>query len=404
MVCATFLLGAFARRHPIVRRQRMRNDHAYLHHEQFTKRKFSTWASSDSADFRFETPQSCPACQQKCYRLAVYVRHLQRCCPDLVRNVMSSNLATLSPSEMTMWTALASEQEASLRQRALDIAFRQRDQCSGVPLRQGPKEIASHLELSIPRAERLLKAAMRSIPMPSDPEPVDVIYEDDDLIAVNKPSGIISAPKHRYVGGSMFNRLKYYLDGLEPAVLHRLDMNTTGVLLFAKSRDVVPALHAQFREKQVKKRYLALVHGIPPTDHVFSVDAPIGQASASDSMDVVSRAVVSSDRGKPAVTHFQVLHVNYENKAALVSCTPETGRTHQIRVHLAHMGYPIWGDDLYGATLLEKGRSNVIERHSLHAHILTVKHPKRNFEEVTLSAPLPRDMLDAMHTLGIRLT
>lgn len=376
-----------------------------------TKSQKCTVGTRAGADYRFETPQRCPACQQKCFRSAVYLRHLQRCCPDLFREggatlaggaLSGENM--LSQSEMNAWTARALEQETALRHRALDIAFRQRDRCTGAPLRQGPEEIAWLLDVPVARAERLLKAAMRSIPMPSDPEPVDVIYEDDDLIAVNKPPGIISAPKHRFVGGSMFNRLKFYLNGSEPAVIHRLDMNTTGVLLFAKSRDIVPAMHAQFREKQVKKRYLALVHGIPPTDQPFSVDAPIGQASPSEGVNAVSRAVVFSDCGKPALTHFQVLHVGVDNKAALVSCSPETGRTHQIRVHLAHVGHPIWGDDLYGANLLETDRSSVIGRHALHADRLTVRHPRRNFEEVTISAPLPRDMLDAMKRLGIPYT
>jgi 23S rRNA pseudouridine1911/1915/1917 synthase len=111
--------------------------------------------------------------------------------------------------------------------------------------------------------------------MPADPDPVDVVFEDDDVIAVNKPAGVITAPKHRYIGGSMFNRVIHVL-GVEPAVVHRLDMNTTGVLLFAKSRDVVSELHRQFREKSVRKEYLAVVHGVPLWTET-EVDAPIGR-------------------------------------------------------------------------------------------------------------------------------
>jgi len=103
---------------------------------------------------------------------------------------------------------------------------------------------------------------MRAVPLAADQDPIDVLYEDDDLLAVNKPPGVISAPKHRYTGGSMVNRV-IGARGVEPHVIHRLDMNTSGVLLFAKSKEAVRVLHAQFRARKVKKRYLALVAGVP---------------------------------------------------------------------------------------------------------------------------------------------
>lgn len=143
----------------------------------------------------------------------------------------------------------------------LVIAFRQRD-TDGTRLRQGPPEIATILGVDLPRADRLLRSAMRAVPLAADQDPIDVLYEDDDLLAVNKPPGVISAPKHRYTGGSMVNRV-IGARGVEPHVIHRLDMNTSGVLLFAKSKEVVRVLHAQFRARKVKKRYLALVAGVP---------------------------------------------------------------------------------------------------------------------------------------------
>lgn len=118
---------------------------------------------------------------------------------------------------------------------------------------------------------------MRAVPLAADNEPVEVVYEDDDVIALNKPYGVITAPKHRYTGGSLVNRL-IGTRGLEPLVIHRLDMNTTGVVLFAKRREVVPALHAQFREKAVRKRYIALVAGVPGWKE-REVDAPIGHST-----------------------------------------------------------------------------------------------------------------------------
>ena len=157
----------------------------------------------------------------------------------------------------------------------LIIAFRQRDTL-GNRLRQGPSEVASALGLTLPRGDRLLKAAMRAVPLPADHDPIEVVYEDDDFIAVNKPYGVITAPKHRYVGGSMVNRI-IGARGLEPGVLHRLDMNTTGVVLFAKARDVVPAVHLQFRNKSARKQYLALVAGVPEWQTI-EVDAPIGNS------------------------------------------------------------------------------------------------------------------------------
>jgi len=172
------------------------------------------------------------------------------------------------------WLAAAQSAEEALRQRALDLTFRQRD-ASNNPLRRSPDQIAASLGVDGDRAARLVKAAMRAVPMPADPDPVDVVFEDDDVIAVNKPAGVITAPKHRYIGGSMFNRVIHVL-GVEPAVVHRLDMNTTGVLLFAKSRDVVSELHRQFREKSVRKEYLAVVHGVPLWTET-EVDAPIGR-------------------------------------------------------------------------------------------------------------------------------
>ena len=157
----------------------------------------------------------------------------------------------------------------------LEIAFRQFDS-EGNRLRQGSSQIATALNLNEPRADRLLKAAMRAVPLPADHDPIEVVFEDDDFIALNKPYGIITAPKHRYVGGSMVNRI-IGNRGLEPAVLHRLDMNTTGVVLFAKTRDIVPAVHLQFREKTARKQYIALVAGVPKWETCV-VDAPIGNS------------------------------------------------------------------------------------------------------------------------------
>ncbi len=288
----------------------------------------------------------------------------------------------------------------------LVIAFREFDS-EGTRLRQGPPEIATKLNLSLPRAERLLKAALRNVPLAADHDPIEVVFEDDDFIALNKPYGVITAPKHRYVGGSMVNRVIGNRDGLEPAVLHRLDMNTTGVVLFAKKRDIVPAVHLQFREKTARKEYIALVAGVPTWESCL-VDAPIGNSQ----VEKVARAVVAD--GKPAVTKFTVIAssrtadlsigspavcaapgvANLTQGAALIRCEPLTGRTHQIRVHLAHAGHPIIGDDLYGVT------GPWLDRQALHAASLSLQHPRLK-NVLTVEAPLPKDFENALKMVGL---
>jgi hypothetical protein len=201
-------------------------------------------------------PQRCPHCGQTCYKPRVFYNHMMRCCRDLLfidatdgrRHSREEGMGgdyndsdiigafeTGDTDAIALWLRRAELREESLRRRSLDVAFRQRDD-QGNPVRLGAEEIAKDLNVPLPRAERLLRFAMRAVPLPADTDPVEVIYEDDMLIAVNKPAGVITAPKHRYVGGSIVNRLKGHMQGLEPAVLHRLDMHTTGVLLFAKDR------------------------------------------------------------------------------------------------------------------------------------------------------------------------
>ncbi|KAL4539184.1 hypothetical protein Ndes2437A_g02156 [Nannochloris sp. 'desiccata'] len=361
----------------------------------------------------FLIPQACPACGQKCFRPLVLQRHVQRCCPDLLlqqgHGSTGLDFAEMNQETLATWLDNAKEKEIQNQEQALEIAFRKFDS-GGNRLRQGPPEIATTLNFSLPRADRLLKAAMRAVPLPADHDPIEVIFEDDDFIALNKPYGVITAPKHRYVGGSMVNRIIGHRGGLEPAVLHRLDMNTTGVVLFAKKRDIVPAVHLQFREKTAKKEYIALVAGVPQWESCV-VDAPIGHSS----IEKVARAVVAAgDDGKPAVTKFTVVAssttadlsigspgicaapgvAHLTQGAALIRCEPLTGRTHQIRVHLAHAGHPILGDDLYGVM------GPWLDRQALHAASLSLQHPRLN-SSLTVEAPLPKDFENALKMVGL---
>lgn len=333
--------------------------------------------------------------------------HLSRCCPDLLATERAAPPLD-GDTGLRGWLEQLRARELELHKAALDVAFRQVD-AQGKRLRQGSEEVGAALGLPPCRAAHLLLAAMRAVPLAADTEhAVEVLYEDSDLLAVNKPPGVISAPKHRYTGGSMVNRVIGRL-GFEPLTLHRLDQWTSGVLLFAKTRDTVAAVHAQFRARSVEKQYLALAVGVPEPRE-FSVDAPLER----DERDKVARKV--DPLGKPALTGFRVVvaaptadlsagHAAVWARpslrpgpggASLVVCKPHTGRTHQIRVHLAHAGHPIVGDDLYGITGPWLGRQ------ALHAAGLRIEHP-RTGRSLDLRAPLPDDIADACRQLGLEL-
>lgn len=249
--------------------------------------------------------------------------------------------------------------------------------------------------------------AQRAIPLVADNDHVEVIYEDADMIAVNKPAGVISAPKHRFTGGSMVNRLIGYL-GYPPYPVHRLDMQTSGVLVMAKRQLAAAPLAGQFSEKTAKKSYLAITSGVPMTS-AFSVDAPIDRHPVQK----IARAVIAT--GDESQTDFTVVDSNegadlggatsgfvateamYKSRgAALVIAMPRTGRTHQIRVHLAHAGHAIIGDEVYGL------EGPWISRQALHAASLTLQHPCTG-EAMQLIAPVPDDMADAARTLNLKV-
>lgn len=368
----------------------------------------------------FDEAKKCPACLQSLFKRPVFERHIKRCCPDLLTRVPHKGLSESallevlvqsSEGELEDWLHKARTEELRLHERALDIAFRQRDG-KGSPIRQGPEEIRcgiGHVDLA--RAERVLKAAMKGIPIPADMDPIEIVYEDDLILGLHKPPFVITAPKHRFEGGSMVNRVLGNT-GKMPFVVHRLDMNTSGVLLFAKTSKTASLLHEQFRNKVPQKTYLALVLGTP-TWQETTVDAPIGQSP----IEKVARTVTSD--GKPATTYFKVLQSSIDtdlseyvssmcmdqttkdrlesgriSSCSLIECMPMTGRTHQIRVHLAHVGHPIIGDDLYGVT------GPCIDRHALHAAKLSLRHPE-SVEDLVVQAPLPVDFKTAMHELHL---
>lgn len=238
-------------------------------------------------------------------------------------------------------------------------------------------EEADHLTVTIPEAVEL-EAVAEDIPL-------DVVYEDEDVIVINKPRGMVVHPAPGHPNGTLVNALLHHCSDLpgingviRPGIVHRIDKDTSGLLMVAKNDKAHESLVDQLKAKTTKRLYQTIVHGVIPHEH-GTVDAPIGR----DKRDRQSMAV-TDDNGREAVTHFTVIET-FE-KYSYITCQLETGRTHQIRVHMKYIGHPVAGDPKYGPkkTLEIKGQA-------LHASVLGFTHP-RTGEEMVFEAPMPEDM------------
>ena len=198
--------------------------------------------------------------------------------------------------------------------------------------------------------------------------PLDIVYEDDDVAVVNKPQGMVVHPSVGHTSGTLVNALMYHIHDLSsingvvrPGIVHRIDKDTSGLLMIAKNDRAHQALAEELKDKKSLRKYLTIVHGNISNDRGV-IEAPIGRSEK----DRKKQAVTA--KGKPAVTHFKVLERfgNY----TLVELTLETGRTHQIRVHMAYIGHPVAGDPLYGPRKTLKGNGQF-----LHAQTLGFTHP-----------------------------
>lgn len=225
--------------------------------------------------------------------------------------------------------------------------------------------------------------------------PLDILYEDADLIVVNKARGMTVHPAETVKHGTLVNALLYHckdLSGINgvkrPGIVHRLDKDTSGVMVVAKTDTAHLSLAAQIKDKIATRTYLAIVHGVL-TDNAGIISGAIGR----DKVDRKKMAIVPN--GKPAVTEFKVLE-RFEN-FTYVECKLQTGRTHQIRVHMAAIGHPLLGDVKYTA------RKNPfdITGQALHSHTLTFIHPMTK-EQMNFIAPLPDDMENILAQLAIR--
>ncbi len=234
--------------------------------------------------------------------------------------------------------------------------------------------------------------------------PLEALYEDEHLIVIDKPADIIVHPARSENMGTMINALAWrfrHVTGGElsrvgeefarPGVVHRLDRNTSGCIVFAKSEEAHWKLGRQFENRTVDKRYLAVVHGWVADDFQV-IDLPLGPHPSKAKGAREKRVVRHDDLGKPSVTICRVRE-RYEQpgggKFTLVELELKTGRTHQIRVHLSHLGHPIVGDDMYGGRSVALTGGALLERQALHAALLAFEHPVRGEPLVFVSQPRP---------------
>ncbi|MGM9903989.1 RluA family pseudouridine synthase [Enterococcus sp. 10A9_DIV0425] len=211
--------------------------------------------------------------------------------------------------------------------------------------------------------------------------PIEIVYEDDAVAVVNKPQGMVVHPSAGHTHGTLVNGLMYHMKNLSsingvirPGIVHRIDKDTSGLLMIAKNDLAHESLAQQLKDKTSLRKYVALVHGVISHDK-GTINAPIGRSKVDRKMQAIR------EDGKPAVTHFTVLE-RFEN-FTLIELRLETGRTHQIRVHMKYIGYPLAGDPVYGPKKTLKGNGQF-----LHAKLLGFTHPVTK-ENMVFEAPLP---------------
>ena len=239
--------------------------------------------------------------------------------------------------------------------------------------------------------------------------PLDIVYEDDQLLVVNKPAGMVVHPGHGNYSGTLINALIFHFDNLpnnsseRPGLVHRIDKDTSGLLVVAKTEHAMAHLTAQFKAKTSEREYVAIVWGNLEEDQ-GTIEGNIGRHPKNRLQNTVFFDD-EADKGKPAVTHYKVIErLGY---VTLVSCKLETGRTHQIRVHMKHIGHTLFNDERYGGNLILKGTTftkykqfvencfKVLPRQALHAKTLGFMHPTKN-EFMSFDTPIPQDMQDCI--------
>ena len=239
----------------------------------------------------------------------------------------------------------------------------------------------------------LVEPEVKQLDLVAEKMDLDIVYEDDDVLVVNKPQGMVVHPSPGHESHTLVNALLYHcplstINGtFRPGIVHRIDKDTSGLLMVAKNDLAHQSLAAQLKNKTNTREYLALVHG-NIKEAEGTIDAPLGRSPK----DRKKQAVVAD--GRPAITHFKVL--DRFGDYTLVACRLETGRTHQIRVHMKYIGHPLAGDPLYGPKKTLPGAGQY-----LHAAKLGFKHPVTG-EELLFEAPLPPYFAEMLKKLDKR--
>ncbi len=219
--------------------------------------------------------------------------------------------------------------------------------------------------------------------------PLDIVYEDDDLLIINKASGMVVHPAPGHYTGTLVNALLFYLGkeatkNLRPGIVHRLDKDTSGLMLVAKNDEMLDKLSNMISTKKVERKYLAIVDGLIKHD-TGEIDAPIGR-----DINDRQKMAVTDINAKEAITHFKVLERFKDN--TLIECILETGRTHQIRVHLAYIGYPVTNDPAYNR------KKSTEFGQMLHSYSIKLKHP-RTGKELSFQVDPPKEFNDKLEEL-----
>lgn len=237
----------------------------------------------------------------------------------------------------------------------------------------------------------IIEPELVSLEVLAEDIPIEIVYQDEDVVVVNKPQGMVVHPSAGHQTGTLVNALMYHINDLSgingtirPGIVHRIDKDTSGLLMVAKNDAAHEKLAAQLKDKTSLREYVALVHGVIPHEK-GTIDAPLGRSKQDrKKQDII-------DDGRAAVSHFRVLE-RFKD-FTLVSLKLETGRTHQIRVHMKYIGYPLAGDPVYGPRKTLEGKGQF-----LHAKTLGFKHPTTK-EFLTFEAPLPKLFEDTLTKL-----
>jgi 23S rRNA pseudouridine1911/1915/1917 synthase len=294
--------------------------------------------------------------------------------------------------------ALAAAVPTLSRERLKSLIRSGAVETDGLPVRDPATKVrgAESLRLAVPE------------PRPAHNEaqdiPLKVVFEDEHLLVVDKPAGLVVHPAAGNFDGTLVNALLHHCGGslsgiggvARPGIVHRIDKDTSGLLVVAKTDVAHEGLARQFAAHSIDRRYLAIVNGVPIIRE-GTVDAPLARSSTNRK----KIAIVEGDRGKRAVTHWKRLQVLRE--AALVECRLETGRTHQVRVHMASIGHPLLGDPVYGRSGKAHAKTlneRQFHRQALHAAELGFTHPVTK-HRLSFSSPMPSDMQELFNALGV---